>query len=241
MKTEYTFHIDAFTPETLPLDRLAQYMSALADLIGYKPNVHFERLEFGSACIVSSVEYQTAPKVEQRLNGLVAKDVKAAFSTLDDMLASDNAVGKLLNNEGAVVIPFPGRNRPKPLNFPIIKQDGSIDGQIVRIGGTDASAHVTLQDGKITYTGINLSRELARNLASQLYGQKIRLFGIGRWARLPSGAWKLESFSVDRHELLDDTPLTETLDQVRAISPELMEPQIYRDLMSLRNGDEEVH
>lgn len=243
---EYTLRIDSFTPATMPMARLAEYMAALADLVGFKETTHFERIESGSARLVSWIEQQDAPKVEQRLlsanAGKPPKDVERAFKFLDDMLAADNAIGELINPAGHVLIPFPGRTRPKLLTFPAFNQDGSIDGQIVKIGGRDKTAHITLQDGAITYANIELNRDLARQLAPHLYGSKIRLFGTGLWERHPEGSWRLCRFTVDRHEMLDDSPLTEVLAEIRAAGTALKDKhEIYKELMDLRLGKDEVH
>ncbi|HZL00812.1 MAG TPA: hypothetical protein VFC47_13045 [Caulobacteraceae bacterium] len=57
---EYTLWIDVFTLDTLPMSRLAQYLGALADLIGFKETTHFVRVEAGSARVVTRVESQDA-------------------------------------------------------------------------------------------------------------------------------------------------------------------------------------
>lgn len=242
---EYTFRIDVFTPQTIPMARLAEYMAALADLVGFKDSTHFVRMEEGSACLISRIEEQDAPKVERRLAAVNSADppegTARAFKTLDDMLAEDNAVGEIYGPAGAVVIPFPGRTRPKALTFPAFRQDGSIDGHIVNIGGRDKTAHIILQDGTITYSHIDLQRDVARELAKHLYGPKIRLFGSGRWERHPDGAWKLLSFSVDRYEILDDAPLGEVLSDLRRAAEGALTHDMYHALMSLRLGEDGIH
>jgi hypothetical protein len=42
---EYVFRIDAFTPDTLPMARLAEYLSALAKLLGHQEHTHFVRVD----------------------------------------------------------------------------------------------------------------------------------------------------------------------------------------------------
>lgn len=244
---EFTFRIDVFTPDTLPMARLAEYMAALAELVGYKDSTHFIRLERGSACLVSRVEDHDVPKVRQRLAAVEAPTAAPAlikaFKALDDMLADDNAIGEVTGPEGAVIIPFPGRSRPKPLAFPAFRQDGSLDGKIVSIGGKDSTAHVILRDGAIIYSNIALSHDLARDMAKHLYGPKVRLFGSGRWERHPDGAWKLLNFSVDRYEVLDDAPLSQVLAEIRSLPDNglMTDEGIYDELMSLRLREDGVH
>ena len=49
---EYRFVIDALSPDSLPMARLAEYMGELARLLGRPDQVHFERLEGGSTVLV---------------------------------------------------------------------------------------------------------------------------------------------------------------------------------------------
>jgi hypothetical protein len=95
---EYTLRIDVFTPDTISMARLSEYMAALADRFGYEDSTHFVRLEPSSACVVARVEDHDVPKVRRRLDVVegpdAAPDVVKAFKLLDDLLADDNAVGE---------------------------------------------------------------------------------------------------------------------------------------------------
>ncbi len=244
---EFTLRIDVFTPDNIPMARLAEYMAALANLVGHQDSTHFVRLEPGSVCLVSRVEDQDIPKVRQRLEA-VEKPIATpaaikAYKILDDMLAADNAVGEVIGPEGKIIIPFPGRTRPKPLAFPAFRQDGSLEGEIVSIGGKDHTAHVILRDGPLIYSNIELSHELAKNMARYLYGPKVRLFGRGRWERHPDGAWKLLAFSVDRYDVLDDAPLSQVLTDIRSVPNNglMADAAIYDELISLRLGEDDLH
>ena len=94
---EYVFRIDAFTPDTLPMARLAEYLAALAKMLGHPEHTHFIRVDEGSAKLVHKVDPVDAPKVESRLNnvriGSAPKDAMAAKQTLEELLANDNAIG----------------------------------------------------------------------------------------------------------------------------------------------------
>jgi hypothetical protein len=242
----YIFRIDAFTPDTLPMGRLAEYMGTLAKLLGYPEHTHFVRLEEGSAKLVHKVDAVDAPKVQARIQGAARgdgpQDALIAKEKLDQLLANDNAVGELMREDGRVVIPFPGRTRPKPLTFPAFRQDGSIDGQVVSIGGRDATAHAIIQAGEISYTGLTMGREVARELAHHLYGAKIRVIGSGRWERRPDGAWKLLDFRVDRFVVLDESPMDQVLRDIREIPDNpLMDRSAYRDVFDLGSDGEALH
>ena len=108
---EYRFCIDAFTPATMPMARLAEYMATLAALLGETECVHFVRLDEGSAVLVQAIEAPAAPKVEKRINqarrGEGPVDALRAFQELDRALAQDNAIGVLYSPQGAEIIRFP--------------------------------------------------------------------------------------------------------------------------------------
>lgn len=239
---EYVFLIDAFYPETLPMSRLAEYLAQLAKVFGHSEHVHFLRLDRGSAKLLTSVDAVDAPKVETRLNqvrvGDGPKEAMAGFAAIDEMLANDNAIGVLTEVEkDDVVLRFAGRNRPKRLTFPPFREQTSIDGQLVSIGGRDATAHATLRDGDIIHVGVSMSRDIAREIAQFLYGEPIRLYGSGRFERQADGVWKMNEFRVDRFEKLDDRPIVELLGAIRTLpGNRLMERDAYADITKLNEG-----
>lgn len=240
---EYVFRIDVFQPETMPMARLAEYMAALAKMFGHAEHTHFVGVEKGSAKLRTAVDPVDAPKVEARLNGVrigdAPKDAIAGKLALEDLLANDNAVATLTEGDtDRVVIPFIGRNRPKALTFPPFREDTSIDGVLVKIGGKDPSAHATLQDGDVFHVGVTMRREIARELAPLLYGPTIRMFGNGRFERQADGVWKMSDFKVDRYERLDERPIVEALAMMRSVpGNRLMDADSYRDVGAMRDED----
>lgn len=240
---EYVFRIDVFQPETLPMARLAEYMAALARMFGHTEHTHFVGVEPGSAKLRTAVDPVDAPKVETRLNGVrigdAPKDAIAGKLALENLLANDNAVATLTEGDtDRVVIPFIGRNRPKELSFPAFREDTSIDGVLVKIGGKDPSAHAILQDGDVFHVGVTMRRELARELAQLLYGPTIRMFGNGRFERQADGVWKMSDFRVDRYERLDDRAIGDALSAIRGVpGNRLMDADSYRDVAGIRDED----
>ncbi len=242
--TEFTFRIDAFTPDTLPMARLAEYLAALAKLLGHQEHTHFVRVEPGSARLVHKVDPVDVPKVESRLQsvrtGGAPKDALVAQQALEDLLANDNAIGSLFENEtGRVVVPFIGRDRPKPIAFPPFREDTTIQGQLVKIGGRDNTAHATLQDGDVVHGYVSMNRDLARDLAKLLYGPTIRLHGNGKFERQSDGVWKMLDFKVDRYSVLDDKTVAETLAGIRQV-PEngLMTKDGYHEILAARDDED---
>ncbi|MBD7942144.1 hypothetical protein [Brevundimonas guildfordensis] len=220
MTDEYQFKIDGpYKPTTIPMGRLAAYMAALAALLGEELSVHFDEVKEGSAILVAKVDEAAQPKVRGRMRnvrlGDAPQDARKAFRTLDDLLAADNATGRLTGG-GDNVIEFPGVTRPKPIKYGPVKQEGAVEGRIVRIGGTDDSIHIHLKDGAITLSAIETKPDLAKQLGRYLFDSIVRLHGVGTWLRNEGGAWELKKFKADRFEVLDDTPLREVVNALRA-------------------------
>jgi hypothetical protein len=63
---ELRFKISAYTPDSIPLARLGQYVADLGAMLGEPSEVHFARLEQGSTVIVHRVKAEALPKVVER-------------------------------------------------------------------------------------------------------------------------------------------------------------------------------
>ncbi len=244
MQSEYRFTIaDAYTPETLPMARMAEYAAALAKLLGEQERVHFRSVEPGSAVLVAAVEPPVRREVAGRLaavrGGEGPPDARKAFAELDRMLRRDNATGTLSDENGAVVVPFPGRDRPEPLEYGPFRQNGTLDGQVVRVGGKDDTVHVHLRDGPVVHTGLYCNWEVARDIARHFGGPTLRVHGTGTWFRGGDGTWELRQFRIADFEVLDDAPLEAVVSRLREAEGSHWNevPDPVRTLLEERHGD----
>jgi hypothetical protein len=221
-REEYQFQIDAFTPDTLPMARLADYMKDLATLMGEQAHVHFVRLDAGSAVLVPQIDREAAAKVRDRLRaahpdgGTGADDVLRAFRAIDKHLAEDNAVGVLRGPDRGVVLQFPGRERARSLSFSGMRQTGDLDGILIKLGGPADRVPVHLMEGHVMHH-CYASRETARHLAPHIFVTPLRVHGFGRWDRTQEGAWVLKSFDITSFEVLDETPLGVVVERLREV------------------------
>ena len=242
---EYRFVIDAVNPDTLPMSRLAEYMSELARFLGRSEQVHFVRLEKGSTVLVQTVEAAAVPEVNERIHSLTyanpPSDVVRAFNGLNRYLADDNAAGSLQETEGGEVIRFPGCEQPAPVTFGAFNQLGVLDGVLIRIGGRDDTVPVHLRDGARIHL-CNATRGMARRLAVHLYGPTLRVQGDGRWERDADGEWVMKRFNITNFEQLDDAPLGQVAQRLRNVDgsgwKDIEDPG--EELRQLR-GIEEAH
>ena len=70
--TAYEFVMDRFTPDTIPMKRLAQYLDKLSDLLGCKEeHIHFKKITKGSA--------RPAWNVDEVVADVVAHNLQAPF------------------------------------------------------------------------------------------------------------------------------------------------------------------
>jgi hypothetical protein len=236
--TEYDFIIDAYSPDKIPMGRLAEYMKLLADIFGEHAAVHFARLEPGSTVLVSKVEREAVPKVKRRIVAIRRREGPSAgaraYKAINKLLREDNGIALLKEKQrAATIIRFPGREEAEEA-FPAIAQHGSIDGVIVRIGGKDQTAHVTLESENEQITGCYTNRQIAKALGHRLF-EPVRLFGRGRWSRDSDGLWTLLDFKIESFEPLVDAPLSKALSELRSIETE-WEQEALSELPTLRHG-----
>lgn len=236
--TEYRFKIDAYSPDTIPMGRLAQYMSELALLLGERNAVHFRKLTKSSTNLHAHVDREAVPKVRDRVVAVRSGDASGeplkAFQALNKLLRDDNAVG-ILRDEAprGVVIKFPGREIAEE-KFASIRQQGSIDGIVTGIKGKDETISITIQSEGQQISGCETTRAIAKQLGVKLF-EPVRLFGRGRWSRDADGIWSLLHFKIESFEALQDVPLTNALAQLRAIKTEWGD-DAYTELGELRHG-----
>ena len=141
--------IEAYSPETIPMSRLAEYMAELAMLLGEKASVHFLRVGKASTQLVHRVDHEAIPKVDERLRlvkaGSGPSRAQHAAAEINRRLAADNASGVLKEEDGAEILPFPGINRFIEPEFGPFNEAGSIDGIVIRVGGQTTNVPVHLE------------------------------------------------------------------------------------------------
>jgi hypothetical protein len=218
---QITFKIDGFTPTTLPSARLAQYLLDLNALIGSGTKVHFQSLRKGSAQIVQWAEAKALPVIRKRLVAAKvekpkrAPELTEAYERINQHLVEDNSAGTLrIGSEK--VLDFPGKQIELRQIIGPVTQEESLDGQLVRIGGIDATVPVHLREGdNLHYCTANV--DVARQLGPYLFRQTIRVFGTAYWYRHPNGQWKMDHFRVNTFQPLTDVTLHEATQRLRSI------------------------
>lgn len=224
-RERYRFEIDAFSPETIPMSRLAEYLADLATMLGNKEQVHFVELDEGSTVVVHDVEWEAAPKVRERIHAVQTEDAPddatRAFRQIDNRLEEDNASGVLVEPKGRRVIEFPGRKKPQRVVYGPFNQEGTLDGVLIRIGGEEeiVPVHLMEEPGRIHMCRAN--HQTARSLAPYLFGSPLRVSGKGRWFRDREGVWEMKRFTIKAFDVLREDTLKTAVDRLRGIDSAL--------------------
>ncbi|MGO9269741.1 MAG: hypothetical protein ACLQOO_05710 [Terriglobia bacterium] len=212
------FKIDAFTPSTLPMETLAEYIKDLATLLGSQDDVHFERVGKGSVSLVQRVDEKSLLAVRQRLAEAKTPtgppEAVGAYSRINERLAKHKAVGRIRLGSDKV-IQFPGRNTQADRTIGPVVQNEYLDGQLVRVGGFDETVPVHLRGDQNYFCTTNVA--IAKELGPYLYGPTIRVFGKAYWYRDAKGQWTLDRFTVESFQALSDASLAEAVDHLRAV------------------------
>jgi hypothetical protein len=247
---ELEFKLDAYTPATIPMERLAKYLAVLAKLLGSESSVHFSGLEEGSTCALQKIDYEAVPKVMARLDTLngteAANDAKAAFDDLNKLCISDNATASIFKRKdgkrvGDACVVFEGKNLPKPMRFGPFTDTVVFDGELIRIGGKDKTAHAQLVDAEGVVWGGEMTKSLAAQIAQYLYSGTLRIHGNARWLREEDGQWVLQHLKITEFEHLKEESLLDVTRQLRGLKgTDWRAIENLDEYISISRGDDEV-
>lgn len=217
----YDFRIDQWAPETLPMARLAEYLAQLANLFGQKDQVHFLKVNKGSAIPVIAVEQTANLKVMTRLRLVgtadAPEDLARTQQNLNRLLRDDNASAYLKARGGAKILEFKGAKTPLAEEV-VLHEQGEFDGVVIKIGGKDDTVPLTIEGESGQFYRCNTKRDLARQLAGHIFGSTVRVSGRGKWRRSQDGDWELEIFDVQAFEVLSDTSLVDVVTDLRGVA-----------------------
>ena len=154
----FDFHIENYTPETLPFNRLMEYLFQLKKL--FKDcDVHFLTVKDGSAAPAFQVAHEDSTKIENIISSFEESDLCNDFLVL---LKKDNTTAYFTKNN-RIIYRFKGVNDNLNQEEQEVQEIGTLEGTIIKIGGKDETIPVTIMDldnPKKTYN-CNTSRNVA--------------------------------------------------------------------------------
>ena len=218
---EFRFEIKAYSPATMPLERLARYLEKLSVILGETRNVHLLRIDGGSTVPVLVVDWESLPKVKKRANDVRNNEgpdeAQKARRAIEGYLAEDNAkYGDLVDQHGARVLRFPGVGRVTEPEFGPFMQPGTLDGVPIVVGGQNDPVPVHLQDRKRIHNCL-ASRDVAKGIGLHLFSTPLRVFGVGSWFRDREGNWDMRRFTIQNFAELKAESLVDVTKRLQGI------------------------
>lgn len=219
---EFRFEIKAYSPDTIPLERLAGYLQNLAILLGEPKSVHLVRIDSGSTVPVVRVDWESVPKIKSRVNAVRNNEgpaeARRAKDAIEKDLAEDNAeYGELLDHHGGRVIRFPGREKFREPEFGPFNQFGTLDGVPIVVGGENDPVPVHLQDRGGVIHNCVAPRTIAKGIGQYLFTSPLRVEGVGRWYRSDAGLWSMRRFLISGYRELRAESVRDATSRLRAI------------------------
>ncbi|KQX26090.1 MULTISPECIES: hypothetical protein [unclassified Sphingomonas] len=220
---EFSFVIPGYTPETIPLNRLIEYLQQMSVVLGDPESLHLIRVDKGSAEPIlhapKAVALQAQDNAARIQRGDGTKKQIDAYNRIRRMLrrdARDAGNPALLKRAQKVVLEIPVA--PDDLGvLSGIRQASTVDGYLIRVGGAGDDAALQVQDlqGRIL-SRLTAKRAVAKDLAKLMW-EPVRLHGIGLWERTGEGEWRLERMQVQSFEQLEDEDLSVILEKMRTL------------------------
>lgn len=249
---EILLKIEGYTPEAIPMGRLAEYMADFAKLLGGDGGVHFVGLERASVGIRARVNEPQSAAVRERVQAVKRRegpaDARAAYRSINERLREDRTYASVVRPTGAQILQFPGVKAPPAPVFKPVEQEDHISGHVVGVGGrskkvADATGGkgvgvpVYIDTGGPVVVTCHANRDKARDLAQHLFEQPLRFSGRATWVRGPEGGWSLDKFLVHDFEPVEGASLTEIASALRAIPNNIKEgDDAWGELLRLRAG-----
>jgi hypothetical protein len=249
LEYEYEFWIDVYSPKTIPMKRLGEYMAQLGRMLGYDDNVHFRKLVGGSTALRYAVKHEAITKIDDRLEQIrhaeAANDAMAARDQINEMLRLDGAVGEIRpvrdGKAHQAKLRFAGRDIPKPEKVGPFSEPATITGELVRLEGGDATKHAGIMDSQgRTWSG-DMNREMAIEMRQYLF-ELVVVSGDARWIRNETGVWELIAFHIKSCKPLGKETLEEDISALRGIpGSQWRDVDADEFVREQRRDDDEIH
>jgi len=247
---DYEFWIEAYTPKTIPMKRLGEYMAQLGRLLGHESSVHFHELREGSTTVGVKIEREAVPKVQQRILSIkraeATNDATTAQAQINEMLRSDNAVAEFRRcqpeGETEPMLRLAGREIPKPQRIGPFSEAAAFKGELVRIEGADVTKHAGIMDAQGRLWSGEMSRELAIQMRSLLF-EWVIVEGMARWLRNEQGEWELKGFQIQSCKALPKDTLADDVQALRNVAGNQWKdtPDPLGFIRESRGDEDEIH
>lgn len=211
----FEFIVPGYTPETMPLDRLIEYLNQLIVILGNPADLHLVDIKKSSTKPVIVMPHHAALTAKKRARetweGGGTPGQRRAYQRIRRMVADDGGKPAILKAREATILEFPGVDLGADQEISSIRQASSVSGELIRVGGDGEYDQILLKDlsGEVI-SGCFATKDVAKELAQHLH-EHMRLHGIASWNRDRNGHWQISRMKVQTYDLLEDDALTSAL------------------------------
>ncbi|NYT43260.1 hypothetical protein H0A64_00230 [Alcaligenaceae bacterium] len=212
----YMLRILRHDPYQETLDRMAEYFRVLSDLLGKENKPLYAGIVKKSVGVRARVPDEYEDSVRTRM---LAAANDGTYDAAEQRLADLGVKSALLvDGDGNLCHKF-APIKEAVLNDPRLIQQGSVDGVITGLVGSDSTMHLHVHDifGKRIILVVR-DIDLAKSLLGHFRSAEVRLHVAGTWRRTEDG-WAPEAnkCTVQSYEVLDESPISEVFASLRAI------------------------
>lgn len=208
------------TPDTIPLERLGEYMKEFAKLLGTSSRPTFAGMKNESASTLARVQYPDRALLRiAQSKAEPTSNPGRALERIQGLIDSDKFPGaELRDRADNVIYLFKSSSMETPAIF-TLNQTATIDGIVVGLVGADDTMHLHLRDWMDRDIKLIVTDEvMAREMLQYFRGPTLRVSVNGLWKRTDHG-WVPENnkAKVISYEKLDDAPLTDIFKKFAAV------------------------
>jgi hypothetical protein len=215
--TEYNFHIKAFSPDTIPMEKLADYMLELSKVLGNPEHVHFNKLTSGSTGVSVKVENEVVKDTDYRIKNIKTdSQTKKHWFNINKMLKKDNTSAEF-HKELVKIYDFPGVKLITQEIKPFWQENFIIQGKVYSVGGKDNTKHVHILDNEGNSFPCETNEEVAKKISDYLFDTIVTAYGKAKVKRNIEGIWEIQAFKLHDFEPVSSTDLTDTFNSLRNI------------------------
>jgi hypothetical protein len=211
----FEFVIPGYTPETMPLDRLIEYLTQLTIILGNPSDLHLVDIQKSSTKPVIVMPHHAAVKARHRARetweGGGSIRQRGAYQRLRRMVTDDGGKPAILTSRQATILEFPSVDLGADQEISSMRQASSVTGELIRVGGDGEFDQILLKEfsGDVV-AGCFATKEVAKQLAKCLH-EHVRLHGIASWSRDRRGQWQISRMKVLNFETLENDSLSDAL------------------------------
>lgn len=236
----FEFILPGYTPETMPLDRLLEYLSQLMVILGNPSDLHLIKIEKSSTKPVFLMPPHAAVKARKRARdtweGGGPVRARDAYRRIRRMVSEDGGKPAVLTSKSATILEFPSVDLGEDQEIGSVRQASSVTGELIRVGGETEFDPILLRDvSGAVIAGCFATKDVAKRLAKHLH-EYVRLHGIASWHRDRHGKWQIARMKVQTFETVDTDTLSESLAAAQATVADWPD-DLHEQLLAMRGGE----